>query len=78
MFCGDVQGEGLSYKSFMTIPVLDLTQANCLAMVVIDSIEIHHFDEIHESFNTILSPYITTITTTFMLEKRYLERQNYE
>lgn len=69
--CGDVQqitDRELSYKSFMAIPVLSYDNCECLAIVTIDSTEIHHFDEIYESFDTLLSPYITTITTTFILE----------
>ena len=71
LFCGDVQqitDRDLSYKSFMAIPVLSYDNSECLAIVTIDSTEIHHFDEIYESFDTLLSPYITTITTTFILE----------
>ncbi|MEE9338597.1 MAG: hypothetical protein V3U87_10985 [Methylococcaceae bacterium] len=74
MYHGDINSiteRDLSYKSFMAIPVLDYTQTECLAIVTIDSAEFHHFDEIYESFDTLLSPYITTITTTFILEKRY-------
>jgi hypothetical protein len=52
----------------MAIPVLDYNKSECLAIVTIDSTEIHHFDDIYESFDTLLSPYITTITTTFILE----------
>ncbi len=72
-FLGDVSqitNRELSYKSFMAIPVLDYTKTKCLAIVTIDSTEVHHFDEIYESFDTLLSPYITTITTTFILEEK--------
>ena len=73
IFCGNVEqvtDRELSYKSFMAIPVMDYTKQECVAIVTIDSTEIHHFDEIYESFDTLLSPYITTITTTFILEER--------
>lgn len=75
IYCGDVRkitDRNVSYKSFMAIPVLDFTQTKCLAIVTIDSVEIHHFDEIYASFDTLLSPYITTITTTFILEQRHI------
>lgn len=69
-FCGNanqITDRELSYKSFMAIPVLDYTKTKCIAIVTIDSTEIHHFDEIYESFDTLLSPYITT---TFILEEK--------
>lgn len=71
IFCGNIlpiADRDVPYKSFMAIPVLDYTKNKCLAIVTIDSTEVHHFDEIYESFDTLLSPYITTITTTFILE----------
>lgn len=71
MFCGDVQqfnNRTMPYKSFMAIPVLNYTKEKCLAIVTIDSTELHHFDEIYETFDTLVSPYITTITTTFIVE----------
>lgn len=73
LFCGDVEHleenkRDVRYKSFMAIPVLNYTNNECIAIVTIDSTEFHHFDEIYETFDTLLSPYITTITTTFILE----------
>jgi hypothetical protein len=61
----------VTYKSFMAIPVLNFTGDACLAIVTIDSSEIHHFDDVYETFDTLLSPYITTITTTFFIESMH-------
>jgi hypothetical protein len=71
LHCGDVKyidnSREMRYKSFMAIPVLNYNKDHCLAIVTIDSTELHHFDEIYETFDTLLSPYITTLTTTFII-----------
>jgi hypothetical protein len=73
LFCGNVQKTSYpkretKYKSFMAIPVLDTKKEQCLAIVTIDSVEFHHFDGIYETLDTLLGPYISTITTTFIIQ----------
>jgi hypothetical protein len=63
----------IDYNSFMALPVIDVPNRTCHAVVTVDSIELHHFDETYSNFETMLGPYLRTLAITFTLEKQLLD-----